>query len=347
MAGSGAGAILVGAAGSDATSTASATVDAGAANGASLTAGDDVSLDATSNDTALAQAIGAGLGVVGVGISIATATDGGSTDAHSDANVDLTGGNDVSITASGVDNATADSTAASGGIVAGDGADGTATIDPSITATTGNGSQIDAVNEVSVLASVTPQATADVTGVSAGVLAVGASVANATDSPTVTATAGGAGTTIIGRYPGRRRGDLPPDPPSKRGLHRGFSIQSTASFPTNTTDTASASASGSAGALYGATATSSTANDTGTVTSSIANQTTLYISNAVNIEADSYTDQSALGTSDFGGIIAAGSNTATAESSAVTNATVGTDVSVERRRSDRQPQGRDDLLRCP
>ena len=98
--------------------------------GASLTAGDDVSLDATSNDTAMAQAIGAGLGVVGVGISIATATDGGSTDAHSDANVNLTGGNDVSITASGVDDATADSTAASGGIVSGDGADGTATIDP-------------------------------------------------------------------------------------------------------------------------------------------------------------------------------------------------------------------------
>ena len=103
----------------------------------------------------------------------------------------------MSITASGVDDATADSTAASGGIISGDGADGTATIDPSITATTGNGSQIDAVDEVSVLASVTPKATADVTGVSAGELAVGASVASATDSPTVTAIAGGAGTTII------------------------------------------------------------------------------------------------------------------------------------------------------
>ena len=141
MAGSGAGAILVGAAGSDATSTASATVDAGAAKGASLTALDDVSLDATSADTSLAQAIGAGLGVAGVGISVATATDGGSTDAHSDANVNLTGGDDVSIAAVGTDDATADSTAGSGGIISGDGADGTATIDPTITATTGSGSQ--------------------------------------------------------------------------------------------------------------------------------------------------------------------------------------------------------------
>ena len=174
----------------------------------------------------------------------------------------------------------------------------------------------------------TPQATADVTGVSAGVLAVGASVANATDSPTVTATAGGAGTTIIGATLDVGVATYLPAPHETEGSVGGFSNQSTASFPTNSTDTVSANASGSAGALYGATATSSTANDTGTVTSSIANQTTLYISNAVNIEADSYTDQSALGTSDFGGIIAAGSNTATAESSAVTSATVGSDVSL-------------------
>ena len=243
MAGSGAGAILVGAAGSDATSTASPTVDSEAAAGASLTAANDVSLEATSNATALAQAIGAGLGVAGVGISIATATDGGSTDAHSDANVNLTGGDDVSITSSGVDTATADSTAGSGGIVSGDGADGTATIDPTITATTGNGGQIDAVDEVSVVASITPTATADVMGVSAGALAVGASVANATDSPSVTATAGGAGTTIMAATLDAGVATYLPT------QHENLGSVGGASFPTNSTETASANASGSTGAL--------------------------------------------------------------------------------------------------
>ncbi len=238
----------------------------------------------------------------------------------------------MSITATGVDSATADSTAASGGVVAGDGADGTAIIDPTITATTGNGGQIDVADTVSVTANVTPQAIAQVTGVSAGVAAVGASVASATDAPTVTATAGGNGTTIIAATLDVGVGASLTGPHANLGVVIEPSILpdlSTGSSPPNSNDTVSSSASGSAGAyLVGATATTSTASDTGTVTSSIANQTTLYISNVVNVEANNFTDQSALGTSSFGGIIAAGSNTATAVSSAVTSATVGTDVSL-------------------
>jgi hypothetical protein len=328
MAGSGAGAIVVGAAGSDATSTASPTFDASVATGASLTTGGDISLDAGSGDDADAQAVGAGLGIIGVGISIATATDAGTTDAHSDANVNLTAGDDVSIGASDNEVATADSTAGSGGIVAGDGADGTATIKPTITATTGAGSQINAAEEVSVLAGVTPEATAQVTGVSAGALAVGASVATATDSPMVTSIAGGAGTTIIGETLDAGVANYLPSPHVSEGSIVRPLISSGGSFSTNSTDSASASASGSAGALFGATATSSTANNAGSVTTSIASGTTLYISSAINIEANTFTDQTSLSTSNFGGIIAAGSNTATAESSDKTTATVGTDVAI-------------------
>ncbi len=292
MAGSGAGAILVGAAGSDATSTASATVDAGVATGASLTAGDDVSLDATSNDTALAQAIGAGLGVVGVGVSIATATDAGTTDAHSDANVNLTSGDDVSIAASGVDDATADSTAASGGIVSGDGADGTATIDPTITATHRQ-RQSDRCGQRGLR----PRER-DAPGHRRRHRRVRGRTWRRRIRRQCDRLADGHRDSRRSRHhdhrrnPGRGRGELPPGPQVEEGSVGDFSsIQSAAAFPTNNTDTASASASGSAGALYGATATSSTANDSGTVTTSIANNTTLYISNAVNIEADSYTDQ--------------------------------------------------------
>jgi mucin-19 len=306
MAVTGSGALFLGASGSVANSTASPVVDAGAAAGATLSAGTNVSIVSLSHGHAQAKAIGAGLGIVGVGISIATATDGGSSDAHSDSNVNLSGGNNVTLSSNEIDDATADSTAASGGIVAGDGADATATINPGISATTGNGGQLNAVNTLSVTASLTPQATADVTGISAGALAVGASVASATDSPTVTATAGGAGTTITG-------GSL--------------LVSATTSVPAGN-DSASSTASGSAGALVAATATTSTASNSGTVSSSLANRTTLYLSNGITVEANGNTHQFALGTSDFGGIVAVGANNSTAESTAQTSATVGTGVNI-------------------
>src|SRR5262249_56406098 len=91
---------------------------------------------------------------------------------------------------------------------------------------------------------------------------------------------------------------------------------------------ASSQATGSAGALIGVDATSSTAIDSGTVTSSIANQTNLFVTDGVTVQADGNTNQSAMGTSNFGGIIAAGSNTANANSSAQTPATVGRGVSM-------------------
>src|SRR5262249_47269094 len=91
---------------------------------------------------------------------------------------------------------------------------------------------------------------------------------------------------------------------------------------------ASSQATGSAGALIGVDATSSTASDSGTVTSSIANQTNLFITDAVTVQANGNTNQSAMATSNFGGIIAAGANTANASSNAHTTATVGSGVAL-------------------
>ncbi|MFI5455223.1 MAG: beta strand repeat-containing protein [Isosphaerales bacterium] len=306
MALAGAGAIVVGAAGAGATSTTSPTVDAGVASGASLSAGNNVSIVSQSHDHAGSQAIGAGLGIVGVGISVATATDGEMTKAHSDLNVNLTAGNNISVTANGVDDASAKSVAAAGGIVSGDGGDATATINPTISATTAGGGKLSAPATITVAATLTPQSSANVVGVAAGALAVGASVANATDSPAVTATVGGAGTKITG-------GTLNVD---------------AATYVPVGNDSASSSASGSAGALIGVAATSSTANNTGTLTSSIANQTALFISSGITVQANGNTDQYAIGNSDVGGIIAVGSNTSTAESTAQTNATVGSGVTI-------------------
>ena len=207
----GAGAILVGAAGSGASSTASPTVDAGAGSNATLNAGHSITLNAMSHAHAGSQAIGAGLGIVGVGISISSSTEGGTTEAHADSGANLEAGGNVSVEGNGIDDAQAKSVAAAGGIVAGDGGDATATINPSIIATTSGGGLISAPNTLTVSAGVTPNAAANVFGVSAGVLAVGASVASANASPQVSATLGGNGRHGQRRYRQRHRHLLRPE----------------------------------------------------------------------------------------------------------------------------------------
>ena len=213
----------------------------------------------------------------------------------------------MTITGTSVNTATADATADAGGLVSGIGAESSAAVVPSVSATTGGDSQIDAASEISVAATVTPQAIASANGVSAGGVSVGASVASATDSPTLTATAGGAGTTVVAQV---------------------LDVNATSQLPTNAgnADSTSANASGSFGALVGAAASSATANDAGAVSSSIANGTTLYIAKSVDVAANGSSDQSALASGKASGLIVAGSNTATAGSSAQTSATVGSDV---------------------
>ena len=75
-------------------------------------------------------------------------------------------------------------------------------------------------------------------------------------------------------------------------------------------------------------ATVSTATNTGTVTSYIANNTTLSIGSAINVTATNDTDQLAVANSDAFGLIAGGGNSADAESTVQTLAYMGTGVTV-------------------
>ena len=274
--------------------------------GAILSAGaqSPITVKAVANNVATAQTQGIAVaGFLAVGATISDATANGSLSAHVDGSIDGSGA--VNVLAQGADTANASSNAVAGGILAGSGAVANSTVAPTVQAYT-DGSKLNSAGAVTVTANETPQSIANVTGVAAGGLAVGVSTSDATASPTVTATVGGAGDMITS-------GSL--------------TVDAATSIPTGG-NSASSQASGSSGGLIGVDATSSTATDNGTVASSIANQTTLYITTAVTVQANGNTNQSAMGTSNFGGIIAAGSNTATANSNAQTTATVGSGVTI-------------------
>jgi hypothetical protein len=213
----GAGSLIIGAAGAGATSTASPEVDAGVASGASLTAGNNINIVSQSHDHSGTVATGVGVGFAGIGYTTSKATDRENTSAHADSNVDLTAGNNVSVTANGVDDASAKSVAAAGGVVGAGANNESAMIDPTIGATTGSGGQLTAERTIvvggilrtvpgtiTIAASLTPQATANFTNTVAAGVAVGVSSANAycgvnpitPYTPNLTATVGGNGTTI-------------------------------------------------------------------------------------------------------------------------------------------------------
>ena len=274
--------------------------------GAILNAGaqSPITVKAVANNVATAQTQGIAVaGFLAVGATISDATANGSLSAHVDGSIG--GSGSVNVLAQGADTANASSNAVAGGILAGSGAVANSTVAPTVQAYT-DGSKLNSAGAVTVTANETPQSIADVTGVAAGGLAVGVSTSDATASPTVSASVGGAGDTITS-------GSL--------------SVDATTSIPTGG-NSANSQATGSSGGLIGVDATSSTATDNGTVASSIANQTNLSITNAVTVQANGNTNQSAMGTSNFGGIIAAGANTANANSNAQTTATVGSGVTI-------------------
>jgi hypothetical protein len=301
-----AGSLLGTGTGAQATADNSPNVSAYVDQGTILRAGaqSPITVEALANNVANAQTRGIAVaGLLAVGATISDATTKGSLKAYVDGAIGSSGA--VTVQAQGADTANASSTAVAGGILSGSGAVANATVAPTVQAYT-DGSQLTSTGAVVVAASETPQSLANVSGVAAGGLAVGVSSSDAEASPTVTALTGGAGDTITA-------GSL--------------SVDATTSTPTGG-HSANSQATGSAGVLIGVAATSSTANDSGTVTSSIASQTNLAVANAVTVQATGDTNQYAMGTSNFLGIIAAGSNTANADSSAQTTATVGSGASI-------------------
>ncbi len=301
-----AAALGAGGAGANATADVSPSVAAYAGSGATLGAGGNISITATATNSATAMTFGiAAAGALAIGTSTTTVSANGSTLAHIDGVV--TGGASLMVLATATDRSDAEATAAAGGIVSGEGAGATATTSPTVMAAVNGNTAITATGTVQLTAGATPYANADTFGVAAGGLAVGASVSTATASPQVTATAGGSGTTITA-------GTL--------------NVDAATYVPGSNNSVSSSGLPALPGALIGISATTSTANDTGTVTSSIADQTALFIANEIDVQANGNTDQYAAATGIAVGIVAIGSNTSTAESTAQTNATLGSGVTV-------------------
>ncbi len=299
-----AAALGAGGAGANATADVSPSVEAYAGSGATLNAAGNISITAAATNSATTMTFGIAAGFVAIGTSTTTASANGSSKAHIDGMV--TGCANLTVQATATDSSDAEATAAAGGIVSGEGAGATATTSPTVLAAVNGNTAITSTGTVQLTAQATPYANADTFGVAAGGLAVGASVSSSTASPQVTATAGGTGSIITA-------GSLQVD---------------AATYVPSGKNSVSSSAIGSAGALIGISATASTANDTGTVSSSIANKTALFIANEIDVQANGNTDQYAIATGIAVGIVAIGSNTSTAESTAQTNATLGSGVTI-------------------
>ena len=154
-----------------------------AGSGATLNADGNISITATATNSATATTYGiSAAGGLAIGTSTTTASANGSAIAHIDGTV--TGCDNLTVQATATDSSDAEATAFAGGIVAGEGAAGTATTSPTVQAYTGI-KLITVTNAMLVKATVTPTATAKALGVAVAGVGIGASVTNATAAPVV------------------------------------------------------------------------------------------------------------------------------------------------------------------
>ena len=170
--------------GTDAEANMTSAVTASVGSGAQLTAGGNVTVDAASARTVNSLAAGTGISLgVGIGVSVASAEAGGSTRAKLDGSATATG--DITVQATEIDSARAYAQAVASGIVSAGANSATATITPTLEASIGNSATISAGGDLSLLADAVADTQADAFGISAGGFSIGASIANATTSPTI------------------------------------------------------------------------------------------------------------------------------------------------------------------
>jgi hypothetical protein len=164
---------------------------------ARILAADQVSIAAQSTRNVNGLSIGASLGTVAAGAQLAHATLGGSTKAYTGAYAEigkLSGSSSVAslqIDAVSTDNATSKAYGLAVGIGAGTGNEGKTLINPDVEAYIDN-SSVRVSGDIDVTANAIEAAVAETYGVSAGLLAVGVSLAEATVSSDVKAYVGGA-----------------------------------------------------------------------------------------------------------------------------------------------------------
>ena len=146
------------------TSSQSATIG----SGATIARANSVNIVATADRTLNAQALGGTASLlVAAGAAIAQASVTGDTMAALGSQANVGGGDvgSVTVNASANDVVTTSAFAVAAGILAGNGADATASVTPSVAASIGSGSTIDLTGDASVLATSTTSALATTTGV--------------------------------------------------------------------------------------------------------------------------------------------------------------------------------------
>jgi hypothetical protein len=279
--------------------------------GATLATAGDVVVRASDTRTGTVEANGVAVGFAGaVGVSMAVVNLGGSVEASLGQGVKI--GNSgakagsVSVTATSKNTAEAEAFAASGGIglaAAGGVAEANTTTAVDVTA---DNASIYAVGDVLLSGAAAGTASADAKGFAlAGYVAAGGSLAHASVGEQVN-------THLFG-------GSL---------INAGSITLAARLAQGTTTPLVSASATGSAGAMVGLTATEAKAANNSKA-AVLAEKSTLSASGAVLINAASRTSQSASASGLAIGVVAAGSNSASATSNTITTALLSDMVGVE------------------
>ncbi len=280
-------------AGAQANAEVSPTVAAYAGSGAILSAANDISVAASTTNSANAITVGVAAAFVAVGASVATASTNGSVSAH--VNDMVAGCSDLTIQATATDSTNALSVALAGGIFAASGDAAVATTSPTVAAAINNNASINSTGTVAVGALQTPTAQAETIGVNVGGVAIGASVSTATVSGMTSSYLGNSVTISAAS----------------------LLVEATQDATENSSAIAAAG-----GILAGANASASTATNDGTVTATTGS-VNLNGGNVTILAGDtSSQDANATGVT-VGGIFALGLNFANATSSVATSAELG------------------------
>lgn len=286
-----AGGIISGS-GSSATAKANANTSATIGSGSDIDAENDITVKAHSRNYADADSLGVAIGGLTVGVALSYAETAPNVtaavaDSASGSGTTLNAKRDVSIIADSDENALAYSQSAAGGIISGNGSDADSRTAPNVKAFLGNNNEVDARDAIIKAYSIT-YSWAQASGISAGALAVAASLADAVTNATVQA------------YTGHS---------SKVRAKRNANVVSTFNILSDGTyldDRTQAHSNASAGALVGITGTKSTVNSTANTGAWISTGSLLKGDNDSKIQtiANNATYANALGKA--GGLLAGG-----------------------------------------
>ena len=265
---------------------ASGTFTAAIGDGATVTAGDYVSVSDLANDSASATTDGTAGGLVAFGDVFSQANSSPNYRVTIGSAARVTAGGSVGVVANTGGGATADSTATAGGAVSVSGSVAFATASPNTQVSVGRGATVTAGTDVSLYETSADFASATAAGTSRGGISVGQSNATATDGPTVAVLVDQGATLTAGR-----------------------DVSITIYHDQGATP-ARAQATGSNGSLIGTTGTEATANDTGTTSATVGTGAVVRAGRDVLVKATGGAGVAANAKADLAGFVAQGQTNA-------------------------------------